>query len=197
MKPVLAIFSLNKPKVASLAALTVALAACGGGLTQSDVDAAVQAALASTSTSEAQVPGTTEAPRTTTTSAPTTTTRAPTTTTTRAPTTTTRAPTTNTTTQPQFTRSEENAIQSAESYLDVMAFSRSGLIDQLAYEGFTTAEATLAVDHLNADWNEQAWKSAESYLDVMAFSRSGLIDQLEYEGFTAEQATYGVGKTGL
>ena len=78
-----------------------------------------------------------------------------------------------------------------------MAFSRSGLIEQLEYEGFAAAEATLAVDHLNVDWNEQAWKSAESYLDVMAFSRSALIEQLEFEGFTAEQATYGVGKTGL
>jgi hypothetical protein len=78
-----------------------------------------------------------------------------------------------------------------------MAFSRSGLIGQLEYEGFTTAEATLAVDYLNVDWNEQAWKSAESYLDFTAFSRSGLIDQLEYEGFTTEQATYGVDKTGL
>jgi hypothetical protein len=78
-----------------------------------------------------------------------------------------------------------------------MAFSRSGLIEQLEYEGFTTPEATLGVDYLNVDWNEQAWKSAESYLDLMAFSRSGLIDQLAYEGFTAEQATYGVDKTGL
>ena len=95
MKPVLAIFTMNKRKVASLAALIVALAACGGGLTQADVDAAVQAALASTSTSEAQVPGTTEASRTTTTTAPTTTTLAPTTTT-RAPTT-TQPPTTTTT----------------------------------------------------------------------------------------------------
>ena len=102
---------------------------------------------------------------------------------------TTRAPTV---TAPQFTRSEENAIRSAESYLEFMAFSRSGLIEQLEYEGFTTADATLAVDYLDVDWNEQAWKSAESYLDSMPFSRSGLIEQLEYEGFTRAQATYGV-----
>jgi hypothetical protein len=67
----------------------------------------------------------------------------------------------------------------------------------LEYEGFTTADATLAVDYPNVDWNEQAWKSAESYLEFSAFSRSGLIGQLEYEGFTTEQATYGVDKTGL
>ena len=97
----------------------------------------------------------------------------------------------------RFTRSEENAIKSAEQYLSFSAFSRSGLIDQLEYEGFSVADATLAVDYIDVDWNEQAWKSAEQYLSFSAFSRSGLIDQLEYEGFTKAQATYGVDKTGL
>jgi hypothetical protein len=106
-------------------------------------------------------------------------------------------PTTTTQPAPQFTRSEEEAIESASSYLSFTAFSRSGLIEQLEYEGFTAAEATLAVDYLNVDWNEQAWLSAESYLDLMSFSRSGLIDQLLYEGFTQEQATYGVDKAGM
>jgi len=107
---------------------------------------------------------------------------------------TTRAPTT---TASRFTRSEENAIRKAEQYLDFSAFSRSGLIDQLEFEGFTNAEATLAVDYLDVDWNEQAWLKAEEYLDYSAFSRSGLIDQLEFEGFTRAQATYGVDKAGL
>ena len=46
----------------------------------------------------------------------------------------------------QFTRAEENAIRSAESYLSFAAFSRSGLIDQLLYEGFTQSQATYGVD---------------------------------------------------
>jgi hypothetical protein len=100
-------------------------------------------------------------------------------------------------TAPQFTRSEDNAIRSAEQYISLMAFSRSGLIEQLEYEGFSTAEATLAVDEITVNWNEQAWKSAEQYLSLMTFSRSGLIEQLEYEGFTKAQATYGVNKAGL
>ncbi len=105
----------------------------------------------------------------------------------------TEAPTpTNPAPESQFTRSEENAIGSAESYLDFSAFSRSGLIDQLEFEGYTNAEATLAVDYLDGDWNEQAALSAESYLDFTAFSESGLIDQLEFEGFTSDQATSGV-----
>jgi len=79
----------------------------------------------------------------------------------------------------------------------VTSTTSSSPIDQLEYEGFTTAQATYGVDYLNVDWNEQAWMSAESYLDYSAFSRSELIDQLEYEGFTTAQATYGVDKAGL
>ncbi len=98
---------------------------------------------------------------------------------------------------PRFTRAEENAIRSAESYLSFTAFSRSGLIKQLEFEGYTNSEATLGVDSLDVDWNRQAALSAEQYLDFTSFSRSGLIDQLVFEGFTRSQATYGVDKTGL
>ena len=40
----------------------------------------------------------------------------------------------------------EQAYKKAQSYLDVLAFSRSGLIEQLEYEGFTTSEAEYAAD---------------------------------------------------
>ena len=88
----------------------------------------------------------------------------------------------------------KNALRSAQSYLSFTAFSYSGLIKQLEFEGYTLAEATYAADHCGADWDEQAYKSAQNYLSFMAFSRSGLIDQLEFEGFTHEQAVYGVDK---
>ena len=96
-----------------------------------------------------------------------------------------------------LTRSQSEAIESARSYLDFSAFSRSGLIDQLEFEGFSNDDATFAVDSLNVDWNEQAAKSAESYLEYSSFSRSGLIDQLIFEGVTQSQAEYGVSRTGL
>ena len=92
---------------------------------------------------------------------------------------------------------QENARLSAESYLDTQAFSRKGLMEQLKYEGFSTEDATYAVDAISVDWNEQAANSAKDYLDTQAFSRSGLIEQLEYEGFTHAQAEYGVSRTGL
>ncbi|WP_432541952.1 Ltp family lipoprotein [Kineococcus sp. SYSU DK002] len=93
--------------------------------------------------------------------------------------------------------SQRNAVRQAESYLSFTSFSRSGLIDQLEYEGFSTADATYGVDHVAVDWYEQARKKAASYLEFSAFSRQGLIEQLEYEGFTHDQAVHGVNSTGL
>lgn len=77
-----------------------------------------------------------------------------------------------------------------------MAFSRSGLIKQLEFEGYSKEASTTAVDSLVVDWKEQAAKSAENYLSLMSFSRSGLIQQLMYEGFTKEEAEYGASAVG-
>lgn len=97
---------------------------------------------------------------------------------------------------PALTLGQKNALAKADDYLSIMAFSYSGLIEQLEFEGFTTEEATYAADNCGADWNEQAAKKAQDYLDTMSFSRDGLIEQLEYEGFTSEQAKYGVTAVG-
>ncbi len=58
-----------------------------------------------------------------------------------------------------LTAAQENAIQSAQDYLDYTAFSRKSLIDQLKYEGCTKAVATFAVDSIAVDWKEQAYLS--------------------------------------
>lgn len=95
------------------------------------------------------------------------------------------------------TASQSDAVSTAKDYLDFMAFSRQGLIEQLEYEGFTTEDATYGVDNSGADWMEQAVLTAQDYLDFSSFSRQELIDQLEYEGFTHEQAVHGVDAAGL
>lgn len=99
--------------------------------------------------------------------------------------------------KPAMTSEQENAVWSAENYLSMLAFSESGLIEQLEFEGYSNADATFAVQHLKPDWNEQAAKSAENYLDTMPFSRSGLVEQLQFDGFTPEQAEHGVNAAGL
>lgn len=95
------------------------------------------------------------------------------------------------------TSSQQNAVRDAIRYLENSAFSKRGLIGQLEYEGYSTADATYGANNSGANWNEQAEKSAKSYLENSAFSRAGLIDQLEYEGFTTAQATHGVNFVGL
>lgn len=98
--------------------------------------------------------------------------------------------------QNTVTTGERNARKKAQSYLDIMAFSRKGLIEQLEYEGFTKSEATYGADNCGANWNEQAVKKAASYLEFSSFSKDGLISQLEFEGFTHDQAVYGAAQNG-
>ena len=95
------------------------------------------------------------------------------------------------------TVNQKNARQKAAEYLDLSAFSRQGLIEQLEYEGFSKTDAEYGTDAINADWKEQASLKAKEYLEYSSFSRQGLIDQLLYEGFTKKQAEYGVSTTGL
>ena len=69
---------------------------------------------------------------------------------------------------PSRPASQQNAVRKAESYLDIAAFSRQGLIDQLEYDDFSTEDATFAVDSITVDWNEQAARAAKQYLDTSA-----------------------------
>jgi hypothetical protein len=97
--------------------------------------------------------------------------------------------------QPQLekaTASQENALRAAESYLEVSAFSKSGLEKQLKYEGYSSSAARYGATHCGANWYHQAAKAARAYLQISSFSRSGLQQQLEYEGFTTAQARFGV-----
>ncbi|MFD6177139.1 MULTISPECIES: Ltp family lipoprotein [unclassified Isoptericola] len=101
------------------------------------------------------------------------------------------------------TVAQQNALESAQSYLEYSGFSKQGLLDQLTSEygdGFETADATWAIKHVDADWKAEAVESAESYLEYDSFSRSGLIDQLSSEygdQYTRAQAEYAADQVGL
>ena len=103
---------------------------------------------------------------------------------------------------PDLTAQQRNAVRAAENYLSFKGFSRKGLINQLssdAGDGFPVADATIAVDSLDVDWNAQAVRAAEAYLDFKGFSCSGLKEQLSSDagdGFTAKQAAYGAEQAG-
>lgn len=101
-----------------------------------------------------------------------------------------------------LTGPQNNAARSAKQYLSMSGFSRDGLIQQLssdAGDGFDISDATVAVDSLNVDWNEEAVKSAKQYLSMSGFSCKGLINQLSSSSgdkFTVGQARYGAKKSG-
>lgn len=99
-------------------------------------------------------------------------------------------------TQYQPTLGERQAIRAAQNYIDFKAFSKSGLIEQLEFEGYSRTEAEYGVENITVDWNEQAALSAQAYLEYSNFSRSGLIEQLKFEGFTTAQAQYGATAVG-
>lgn len=101
--------------------------------------------------------------------------------------------------KPALTMQEQQAQRSAQNYLDIMGMSRSGLIKQLEFDGFTRDEAKAAVKSLDPkpDWNDEAAQAAQNYLDTMGMSRSGLIEQLRFDGFTKAQAEHGADEVGL
>lgn len=101
-----------------------------------------------------------------------------------------------------LTRPQSNAVRSAKQYISMTGFSREGLIQQLsssAGNGYEVEDATVAVDSLNIDWNEQAVRSAEQYLDMTGFSCDGLIQQLSSSAgskYTVSEATHGAQQAG-
>ena len=88
----------------------------------------------------------------------------------------------------------ENAIESAEAYNKIFAYSKKGLIENLKYEGFSEEIAECAVKSINANWKENCVRSAHSYLEIISYSKEELIHQLDYVGFTAEEIDYAMDK---
>lgn len=95
-------------------------------------------------------------------------------------------------TETNLTVSQQNAVEQANNYLRIMGFSKSGLIQQLEYEGYPHDDAAIALESMNIDWIHQASVKANSYISMMGYSRSGLIEQLEFEGFLHDEAVSGV-----
>ncbi|MCW2833557.1 MAG: hypothetical protein JWN68_1510 [Nocardioides sp.] len=95
---------------------------------------------------------------------------------------------------------QENALQAGQNYIDIMPFSKAGLIQQLsssAGDGYSKADATFAANNVDVDWNAEAVEAAELYQDTMPMSKDGLVQQLSSpagDEFTKEQAVQAVNK---
>lgn len=103
---------------------------------------------------------------------------------------------------PVLTGPQQNAVRSAQNYLNMKGFSKAGLIEQLSSEygdGYSRADATAAVNSLAVNWNENAARSARDYLDMQGFSCNGLIEQLSSpygDSYTRSEARYGARQAG-
>lgn len=95
-----------------------------------------------------------------------------------------------------ISKSQENAVKEAKSYIKISDFSRMGLIEQLEYEKYSYEDAVYGADNCGADWYAEALESAKDYVKLSDFSYSSLYDQLVYEKYTADEARYGVDNCG-
>lgn len=90
------------------------------------------------------------------------------------------------------------ALKSAEYYANEMHMSKTGIYHQLisdAGDKFPADAAQYAVDHVDADWKENALKTAKSYQKDMHMSNEAIRDQLTSdagEQFTQEEADYAI-----
>ncbi len=100
---------------------------------------------------------------------------------------------------PVLTAEQEQAVGSAEEYLDDAPLSKVALIRQLSTpDGFSKQDATVAVNSLRVDYKAQAAKSAKNHLNYSSFTRQTLIQKLtSTDDYTQQQAEYGVTKAGL
>lgn len=122
----------------------------------------------------------------------------------KSPTSDTNTTTTEESTEPEMTTAQANAYEAAKNYVDTMAFSRKGLIQQLTSEygdNYKKKDAVFAVNLLQknkeVNWKDEAEEAARAYLDTQTFSEEGLFEQLtsEYgDQFTEKQARYAVNK---
>ncbi|MGW8003090.1 Ltp family lipoprotein [Staphylococcus shinii] len=95
-------------------------------------------------------------------------------------------------------REEKAALDSAETYSDMMHMSKAGIYDQLtssAGDKYPDNAAQYAVDNLKANYKNNALESAKNYIDMMDMSDDELYDQLTSDAgdkFTEEEAQYAV-----
>ena len=92
---------------------------------------------------------------------------------------------------------DKEALAKAQEYLESLGnYSKEGLKAQLTApdEGYSEEAAQYAVDHVDADWKEQALKRASAYMEEMNLSKKELEEQLVSELFTKDEASYAADK---
>lgn len=100
--------------------------------------------------------------------------------------------------EPEAPAEHKAALRKAQTYSDRMYMSKQGIYEQLTSEygeGFEPEAAQYAIDHVKADWNNNALQKAKTYRDRMSMSKNNIYEQLisQYgEKFTADEAQYAI-----
>jgi hypothetical protein len=80
----------------------------------------------------------------------------------------------------------EQALEKAQSYVDLMAFSQADLRGQLEYHEFSIEAIEFALENVDVDYQAECIEKAESYLELTSFSEEDLREKLEYHKFNEE-----------
>ncbi len=102
------------------------------------------------------------------------------------------------TTKENIPKEYQSALKKADSYANIMNFSKKGLYQQLtsdAGEKFTEEAAQYAIENVKTDWKKNALAKAKIYQNEMSMSKGAIHDQLVSdagEKFTEEEAQYAV-----
>lgn len=100
----------------------------------------------------------------------------------------------------ELTPTQQQAADEAADYVEFIPSSRARLIEVLTLDGtYTEPDATVAVDSLNIDFNEQALLESQTLIEYGTYARQSLIASLSWEyggAFTLEEATYAADNVG-
>lgn len=94
----------------------------------------------------------------------------------------------------KLTAAQKAAKGEAENYLRNMHLSRRALIDQVVFEGHKVKDATVAIDSMEINFQEQAVEQALSQAQVESnkYSEEGLMAALLDQKYTTSEAKAGV-----
>ncbi|WP_417555982.1 Ltp family lipoprotein [Microbacterium sp.] len=95
-----------------------------------------------------------------------------------------------------LTVAQELAVDAARSSLGSLGVSRRGLVQQLVEVGYSTEDAELAVDRIDAHWKNEASTAANRHLNTGSFTSSELRNQLSFEGFAEPEIDYALAAMG-
>lgn len=95
------------------------------------------------------------------------------------------------------TKSQQQAVNMAKSYLKKGPYSRYKLAATLKMNGVKEEDAIYAARHCGANWNEQAARMAKEYMKYDKYTKQEMIEALEFQGFSKSQAEYGAKAAGL